>query len=197
MKKAERKDPGVDQSVTVEAIDQPPDRDDSLTDYIDPNQLDAPYVAPGVLSDNLQPADLTRTVNGLWPGNPPNRTGNFYFDLNRLALEPGQIGLLGSLCENFVFERVDVHMISEADSEICLEVLADYPEEPVSLDSFLVPGQCRQVSRGKNGEALQAEKVQAGTFMGRKRAWLKFHNELPKQGRIVINFVGYLIEPWR
>ena len=145
----------------------------------------------------LPVADLTGKVTGLWPGNPPNRSGNFYFDLNRLELEAGQMGLLGSLCENFVFERVDVHLISEAESDFCLEILADYPTEPVSLDTFVVPAQSKQVSRVMNGEALQAEKMLAGTFMGRKRAWLKFHNALPKQGRIVINFIGYLIEPWR
>ncbi len=154
---------------------------------------------PVVESAPVKQADLSGKVTGLWPGNPPHRSGNFYFDLNRLELAPGQIGLIGSLAENFVFERVDVHLIREADSNICLEVLADYPEAPKSLDTFMVPSNSKHVSRGMNSDALQAEKekVEAGTFLGRKRAYLRFHNAPPTTGRMVINFVGYLIEPWR
>lgn len=141
--------------------------------------------------------DLTGKVNGLWPGNPPHRSGNFYFDLNRLELEPEQIGLIGNLADNFVFERVDVHMIREADRAIDLDVLADYQEEPRRLDTFIVPLNSKNVSRGMNDEVFLGERVEAGTFMGRKRVYLRFHNAPPTTGRMVINFVGYLIEPWR
>ena len=176
-KKAEaKKDPGVDEQPVPEPV------------------TEAPMVVEPV---PIKPADLTGKVNGLWPGNPPHRSGNFYFDLKRLELEPGQIGLIGSLADNFVFERVDVHLIREADSDICLEVLADYPDDPANLDTFMVPSNSKHVSRGMNGDALQAEKVEAGTFLGRKRAYLRFHNAPPTTGRMVINFVGYLIEPWR
>ena len=145
----------------------------------------------------IKPVDLTGKVNGLWPGNPPHRSGNFYFDLNRLELESGQIGLIGNLADNFVFERVDVHLIREADSDIWFEVLADYPENPKSLDKFIIPSNSKHVSRSINGDTLQEDKVKAGTFMGRKRVYLRFYDAPPTTGRMVINFVGYLIEPWR
>lgn len=145
----------------------------------------------------IKSVDLTSKVNGLWPGNPPHRSGNFYFDLNRLELEPEQIGLIGNLADNFVFERVDVHMIRAADSAIALDVLADYQEEPIRLDTFMIPSNSKHVSRSYNDVVYLGERVEAGTFMGRKRVYLRFHNAPLTTGRMVINFVGYLIEPWR
>lgn len=159
----------------------------------DPNIDEQPAPEPVA----FKPADLTGKVNGLWPGNPPHRTGSFYFDLNRLELEPEQIGLIGNLAENFVFERVDVHMIRAADSAIVLDVLADYQDKPRRLDTFMVPSNSKHVSRGMNDDVFLGERVEAGTFMGRKRVYLQFHNAPLTTGRMVINFVGYLIEPWR
>ncbi len=167
-KKAEKKDPGVDEQVTVEVIDPAPEQ-----------------------RDDPKPADLTHAVNGLWPGNPPNRSGNFYFDLNRLELKPGQTGLLGNLCENFVFERVDVHMIRPADSGFSLELLLD---DQQWLDGFNIEPESLKTQRS---EPAKLGRVQPGTFLGKQRVYLTVNDELPKQGRMVINFVGYLIEPWR
>lgn len=197
-KKSENKDPGVDEVVTMEVIEpSTKQRDDALTDYIDPNQLDAPYVAPWVLSDAPKPADLTGAIQGLWPGNPPNRSGNFYFDLNRLELAIGQTGLLGNLCENFVFERVDVHMIRPAECDFSMDILYEVNESCVNtLDSFKVNKNSRSVVRATR-EKLYAGQPSCGTYMGKQKVYLRLNDELPKQGRLVINFVGYLIEPWR
>lgn len=163
-KKAEAgKDPGVDQQVA-----------DDVT-----------------VAEVLPEADLTHLVNGLWPGNPPNRSGNFYFDLNRLELQPEQIGLLGNLCENFVFERVDVHMIRPAEHEFELEIL-QYDKQ--TMERFLVSGNAQKTERSHDPVLWR---VQPGTFLGKQPVYLKLHDECPKQGRMVINFVGYLIEPWR
>lgn len=163
MSKKAEKDPGVDEQVA-----------DNVT-----------------VAEVLPEANLTYAVNGLWPGNPPNRSGNFYFDLNRLELQPGQIGLLGNLCENFVFERVDVHMISPAEHELELEILQDGKQ---TMDRFLVSGNSLKTERSHDPELWR---VQSGTFLGKKPVYLKLYDECPKQGRMVINFVGYLIEPWR
>lgn len=167
-KKAEKKDPGVDEQVTMETID-----------------------GPAVCRDpDSQPTDLTGTVNGLWPGNPPNRSGNFYFDLNRLDLQPGQMGLLGNLCENFVFERVDVHLIRPAEKSFNLELLLNAVDQ---LGVFRINPEKPMVQRLETSMRF----ISPGVFMGKEKVYLKVKDELPKQGRMVINFVGYLIEPWR
>ena len=88
-------------------------------------------------------------------------------------------------------------MIREADRAIDLDVLADYQNEPRRLDTFMVPSNSKHVSRGINDDVFLGERVEAGSYMGRERVYLRFHNEPLTTGRIVINFVGYLIEPWR
>ena len=193
-------EPGIDERVTMEALKPTADKgeqpDDSPTDFIDPMQADAPYLAPGTLSDPPPPTDLTSVVNGLWPGNPPLRIGSFYFDLNRLALEPKRAGLLGSLCENFIFERVDLHLLSPPDDDWSFDIeLFD----TTFLGGFHGYGALNEVHwHGANDEALsQLMSVDPGTGLSKERVYLRPRCPLPKQGRMLLSFLGYLIEPWR
>lgn len=193
-------DPGIDERVTMEALKPPAGKseqpDDVPTGGIDLMQANIPCLEPVTLSDPPPPTDLTSVVNGLWPGNPPMRIGSFYFDLNRLALAPGQAGLLGNLCENFIFERVDLHLLSPPDDDwgFDIELL-----DTTFLGGFHGYGALNEVHwHGANDEALsQLMSVEPGTGLSKERVYLRPQYPLPKQGRMLLSFLGYLIEPWR
>ena len=170
--------------------------DGSITDFIDQNQVDAPYVAPGVLIDSPLVADLTNSVTSLWPGNPPIRIGSFYFDLNRLDVAAGEPGLLGNLCENFVFERVDLHLLSVPDADWSFDIeLSDTR----FLAGFHGDGLDNEViCHGMSCEGhIHINTVLPGTLLSNKRVYLRPDSPVPTNGRMLLSFIGYLIEPWR
>ena len=170
--------------------------DVSITDVIDRDQLDAPYVAPGVLIDSPLVADLTNSVTSLWPGNPPIRIGSFYFDLNRLDVADGQPGLLGNLCENFVFDRVDLHLLSVPDADWSFDIeLSDSR----FLGGFHGNGAINEViCHGMSDEwHIHISTILPGTCLSNKRVYLRPNCSVPTNGRMLLSFIGYLIEPWR
>ena len=174
--------------------DQP--NDGSITDFIDQNQVDAPYVAPGVLIDSPLVADLTNSVTSLWPGNPPIRIGSFYFDLNRLDVAAGEPGLLGNLCENFVFERVDLHLLSVPDADWSFDIeLSDTR----FLGGFHGDGLDNEViCHGMSCEGhIHINTILPGTCLSNQRVYLRPDSPVPEHGRMLLSFIGYLIEPWR
>lgn len=174
--------------------DQPVDL--SVTDVIDRDQLDAPYIAPGVLIDSPFVTDLTNSVTSLWPGNPPIRIGSFYFDLNRLDVVTDESGLLGNLCENFVFERVDLHLLFVPDSDWNFDIeLADNR----FLSGFHGNGAKKEVfCHGMSDEYhTHSSTVLPGTCLSNERVYLRPNCSVPANGRMLLSFIGYLIEPWR
>ena len=139
-------------------------------------------------------ADLTHVLSGLWPGNPPHRAGSWYIDLKRLALEAGQTGLIGTVAANFVFERVDVHCLSPANTPLKLEILTDADTvegQKESMALFLV----------SEGNVVRdpdySNKHLTGCYLGGNPVYCRVLDPVPTTGRIVITMVGYLIEPWR
>ena len=135
--------------------------------------------------------DLTSDITGQWPGNTPHRIGHFYFNLNKLTLSQGQKALIGSTAENFVFERADIHGIEAPETTTDIELLL---EDGDNLGRFVMEESSKNVKRVREDDLWQ---IQPGTFMSKKRIFLKLNNQPAQKGRIVINFVGYLIEPWR
>ena len=174
--------------------DQPVDL--SVSDVIDRDQLDAPHVAPGVLIDSPLVADLTNSVTSLWPGNPPVRIGSFYFDLNRLDMAVNEPGLLGTLCENFIFERVDLHLLSVPDADWSFDIeLADSS----FLGGFHGNGAINEViCHGMSDEwHVHISTILPGTCLSKKGVYLRSNCSVPTNGRMLLSFIGYLIEPWR
>ncbi len=135
--------------------------------------------------------DLTGEISGQWPGNTPHRVGHFYFNLDKLTLSEGQKALIGSTAENFVFERVDAHGIEAPNVTTDIEIMLDDGD---SMGRFVMEESSKLVKRVRNDKPTG---VMAGSFMSKKKIFLQMNNPPVEKGRIVVNFVGYLIEPWR
>ncbi len=145
-----------------------------------------------IFEKTTQPvADLTSEISGQWPGNTPHRVGHFYFNLDKLTLSEGQKALIGSTAENFVFERVDAHGIEAPNVTTDIEIMLD---DGNSMGRFVMEESSKLVKRVRNDNPTG---VMAGSFMSKKKIFLQMNNPPVEKGRIVVNFVGYLIEPWR
>lgn len=141
------------------------------------------------LSDETK--DLTESITGLWPGNPSQRQGSFFITLARLNLEEGQTGMIGYFPEGFVFESVDMHCISANDRDLNIAVLIGTDTPGTLLEVFDISAATGKISR----EIINSP--ESGSCVGNQNIYLKAMSDLPDEGRILITFIGYLIETWR
>lgn len=144
-------------------------------------------------SDTMdKPKDLSGIFTGLWPGNPSQRTGNFFINLAMLDLKEGQTGVIGYFPPNFVFERVDVHLIaSNDDKHLKFSVYVGRNFPACELGTFEIAADLSDVIRKKSNT------LEPGICVGNKNIYLYADSPIPDEGRILITFVGYQIEPWR
>lgn len=149
----------------------------------------AEKLEPVVLADIHKPVkDIVGISPGIWPGNTAHRIGSYYLSLRTLDLEQGQTGKFSSLPEFWVFERADIHGLEPPDRELKLEIILG---NSGTVGTFVIP-------EGKNHSLCKhRQSGLAGSYLGNQDILLKLHSDPPKEGRIVINFCGYLIEPWR
>ena len=136
----------------------------------------------------LPVVDITDVPIDSWPGNTPHRVGSYYFNLNRIKLQTSQSGLLGRSQDYFVFERADVHGIESPDVDLDIELLLNNTD---SLGRFTI-------TQGETiAERETDSTVKAGSYQSKQDIYLKLHGAKPEKGRVLVNLVGYLIEPWR
>ncbi len=132
--------------------------------------------------------DLTGTISGNWPGNPAQRTGSYYITLHKMNMKAGEVALLGSFPEGFVYERADVHGLEAPNEAVQIKLTL---EDCGELGIF-------HINKGKTFAAQISESdVYSGVHAEKKKVYLQTENATPTQGRILITFVGYQIEPWR
>ena len=134
------------------------------------------------------PKDLTGTIPGLWPGNPLGRIGSYYFNLQKLQLFAGETGLLCALPECFVFERMDIHGIAAPDTPLEIEL---------TLEQFGSAGIFRMEQGQKTVQQTALSKVTPGTSAGKHQVFITALKKVPDKGRILLNIIGYQIQPWR
>ncbi|PJE79283.1 hypothetical protein CI610_01748 [invertebrate metagenome] len=138
--------------------------------------------------------DIQGITPGLWPNNPLHRIGSYYLNLQTVHLQEGEIGKFSNLPEYWVFERLDVHGLNPPDQDMELEVLigGNGNGEPTeTVGTFFIP-------KGKTCSVCRTrQETLTGRYIGSRDIYLKMHRKPAKEGRIVINFSGYLIEPWR
>ena len=132
--------------------------------------------------------DLTGTVPGLWPGNPTSRIGSYYFNLQKLPLDKGETGLLCALPECFVFERMDMHGIAAPDTPLEIEL---------TLEKFGSAGVFRIEQGQKTVRQTALSNVNPGTHAGKHHVFITAIQKIPDKGRILLNIIGYQIQPWR
>ena len=135
--------------------------------------------------------DLTESIIGRWPGNPSQRQGSFSINLKRLNLKNGEVGMLGYFPEGFVFERVDMHSFSSFDKDLNIEFLIGTKTPETLLEVFYM-----STSTGKTSRQIK-NSPKSGCCVGNQNIYLKMMSDIPNDGRILVTFVGYMIETWR
>ena len=132
--------------------------------------------------------DLSLLSNEHWPANYIFRKSSIYLNIEEITLATDQSARLLQTPEGFVLERIDIAVIKPAVVDLSLKFVV----ESGDISQFAIDAGSSMVER------KETDGLQAGYYL--PETWINLVNlgDKPEgEGRLVMSFIGYLIEPWR
>ena len=141
-----------------------------------------------IVVEAIPVVDLSLLSNEHWPANYIFRKSSIYLNIEEITLATDQSARLLQTPEGFVLERIDIAVIKPAVVDLSLKFVV----ESGDISQFAIDAGSSMVER------KETDGLQAGYYL--PETWINLVNlgDKPEgEGRLVMSFIGYLIEPWR